>query len=49
MKKTISLILCLALAAIFLTGCVSIRFAPGNANSVTGRGGLVTVRNVGEN
>jgi len=38
MKKTISLSLCLALAAIFLTGCVSIRFEPGSVNSVTGRG-----------
>ena len=45
MKKTIALTLCIALFAVFLTGCVSINFSPmfgAGGASVSGRGSMET-------
>ena len=43
MRKIITLTLCIALAAVFLTGCVTINFNPfGGGSGITGRGSLET-------
>ena len=49
MKKILTIVLCITLAAVFLTGCVSINFSPFAVGGVTGRGNLETFTfNVGE-